>query len=778
MKLLITTLFLFTICFNSLSQVTNHNLTPIGNLPYNIILNDIWGYVDSSGVEYALVGEQQGVSIVSLADPSNPIEVAYVSANFSVWRDIKTYGNRAYAVTEGGGGILIIDLSDLPNSVTHHFHSTLSGTAHNLWIDEQGILYTAGEGAWGGQPVFYDLTIDPDTPVVVGITNPGFYSHDIYVRNDTMWSANINDGFFTVFDISDKSNPQLLATQNTSRNFCHNAWMSDDGQTLFTTDEKPGAWIDAYDVSDLSDIKRIDRWRTPNPNVVPHNVHVHNDFLVTSYYDDGLVILDASRPHNLVEVARYDTYPYPPNTEFDGAWGAYPFLPSGRILVSDRQTGLHIFQPNYVRACWLEGTVTDSLLGTTLFNVDIELTALSINEHTDFTGAYKTGTATPGTYQVTFSKLGYTPKTITTTLQNGQLTIEDVALVPLPTLLLEIDVTDNQSLNPIPNTIIELHSPDSTYIGQTDQNGHFQQQVLSSQYTIWLGHWGHQMQKDSINITTDTLLNIGLNRGYKDEFQLDLGWSISGTAPRGKWVQETPRPIPNFFFPFLSSDANDLGDKCMTTGIYPDSVINTEWLDSGTTVLSSPIMDLSNTIAPYLNFQYHYYNLLPFPMNALEVILTNGTDTVTALSITTRNIVAVWDTIPSIAIKDHISLSSTMQVHFKAAKDNASVGGKVRIWLDDFSVVDSVGNHIAIHSMDNPTTTASISPNPFKKEVTLNYAHVPLPASITVVNTLGQVMESQPIEQPNGRILLGENWERGIYFIQIGTKTLRVIKSQ
>ena len=30
-----------------------------------------------------------------------------------------------------------------------------------------------------------------------------------------------------------------------------------------------------------------------------------------------------------------------------GAWGVYPFLPSGNILLSDMQTGLYVFEVNY-----------------------------------------------------------------------------------------------------------------------------------------------------------------------------------------------------------------------------------------------------------------------------------------------------------------------------------------------------------------------------------------------------------------------------------------------
>ena len=65
-----------------------------------------------------------------------------------------------------------------------------------------------------------------------------------------------------------------------------------------------------------------------------------------------------SRPNNLVEVGNFDTY-FPASTGFSGAWGVYPFLPSGNILIGDINSGLFILGPTYKRASYLEGIVKD-----------------------------------------------------------------------------------------------------------------------------------------------------------------------------------------------------------------------------------------------------------------------------------------------------------------------------------------------------------------------------------------------------------------------------------
>ena len=67
---------------------------------------DVWGWVDpDDSTEYALVGLTTGVSIVSLADPANATEVAFMPGANSTWRDIKTWGNYAYVTNEKSNGV-------------------------------------------------------------------------------------------------------------------------------------------------------------------------------------------------------------------------------------------------------------------------------------------------------------------------------------------------------------------------------------------------------------------------------------------------------------------------------------------------------------------------------------------------------------------------------------------------------------------------------------------------------------------------------------------------
>ena len=69
---------------------------------------------------------------------------------------------------------------------------------------------------------------------------------------------------------------------------------------------------------------------------------------MVSYYHDGVQIYDISNPAAPTKVAYYDTETT--NTSYNGfvgSWGAYPYLPSGNVLVSDINNGLFVLKPAF-----------------------------------------------------------------------------------------------------------------------------------------------------------------------------------------------------------------------------------------------------------------------------------------------------------------------------------------------------------------------------------------------------------------------------------------------
>ncbi len=77
-----------------------------------------------------------------------------------------------------------------------------------------------------------------------------------------------------------------------------------------------------------------------------HNGYVNGTSYYVSHYRRGVVVYDAANPNALAEIAHFDNYLAPSTNSAgtDGAWGVYPFLPSGNLLVSDIENGLFVLR--------------------------------------------------------------------------------------------------------------------------------------------------------------------------------------------------------------------------------------------------------------------------------------------------------------------------------------------------------------------------------------------------------------------------------------------------
>ena len=69
-----------------------------------------------------------------------------------------------------------------------------------------------------------------------------------------------------------------------------------------------------------------------------------------------MTVLDISNTADPKEIGFFDTFPVSDNTSFNGAWGVYPYLPSGIILISDISSGLYVVKDNTLDTA--QGTVS------------------------------------------------------------------------------------------------------------------------------------------------------------------------------------------------------------------------------------------------------------------------------------------------------------------------------------------------------------------------------------------------------------------------------------
>jgi len=371
----ITILLLFFITFlgstNLLAQ-TSQNIDFLAN--WNGAgeeYNDVWGYADGTGREYAIIGSQSQTHFLDITNPSSPnIVNSFAGRTTSSWRDFKTYKTYAYGVSEGNGSLQIFDLSNLPNEVTKVFDSTVFFTnCHNIFIEEQyGRLYAVGTNI--ADVVLLDLTDNPASPTLIkNIDLPGDYIHDMYVRDHVGYCSHEGRGLY-VYDFEDPTAVELKGTLTsyTHQGYNHSSWLTADGNTLVMADENFGLAVKVVDVSDLTDIEVSSIFKSTLEAPTAINSIAHNPFIIgnkyvaVSYYHDGVQIYDISDPANPVRAAYYDTYPT--NSNYDnylGSWGVYPYLPTGRIIVSDILNGLYVLEPTLECAFnkWLGDLTTE-----------------------------------------------------------------------------------------------------------------------------------------------------------------------------------------------------------------------------------------------------------------------------------------------------------------------------------------------------------------------------------------------------------------------------------
>lgn len=794
-KNLLTLLGLF-ICTFGWAQ--NFNLTLRSVLPYGVPLSNIGGYVDSQGNEYALVGYYDGLSIVDVTDPDNPVEAFMVPGAQSDWREVKTWSTYAYVTTEGGAsGLQIIDLSGLPATINSKYWTgtgAIAGqleTIHALHID-QAHAYLYGSNLFNGSALIIDLA-DPWNPVYKGHT-PGTYVHDGYVRNDTLWGGHIYDGYFAVYNVADKTNPILLAQQNTPNNFTHNTWLNDAGNVLITTDEVSNSFLAAYDISDLGNIQELDRFQlTPGSGSIVHNTHILNDFAVTSWYKDGVSITDVSRPDNIVNVGSYDTFTQGSGNGFDGCWGVYPFLPSGTIVASDISNGLVVLTPTYVRGCYLEGVVTDSISGLPLNNATVQVVSTALAPVTNLTGEYKTGTVTPGTVSIQVTRAGYVTKTINNiVLTNGQLTVVDVELAPLNAFTASGQVIDATTGAPVPNAKVQLWNGTSDNLITADANGNFAiPAFFPDNYNIDAGKWGYYTYCSNLQpINSGTIpLVIQLQPGIYDDFTFDLGWTVSG-ASGNSWERGEPVGTVTQGGPGGGAVANpdvdvtnDCRDKCYVTdngggGAWDNDV------DGGNTILTSPLFDATSFLNPDVKYSRWFYNggnNGGGPADdTLTVKLTNGVTTVTLETLfpnSPNN--STWVN-KTYSIGQFLAPTANMRLIVETA-DYGPVFNIVEGGLDRFEVTEGpVG---FAESAGNTTLVAY--PNPFSDKITVKFDNLPAGenALITVTDPTGRVVATMATDSRQNFVTFGEKLSQGIYIITMQSKDrvsapLRIAKTK
>jgi len=395
-------IILSIILISYLFSVPNYNLELIQNIEVNSFnsnsdfgVSDVWGYTDETGIEYAVVGYRNGTFIYDVStNPESQVLISDIpgpsGSDYYYHRDYKTYEDYLYIVNEMTGsdiGMQVIDLSPLPEELPIQLDTyTGFNQSHNLWIDvDEGYAFI--ENQYPDNIHIVDLYYG-DNPQYAGTFGiQGNNCHDIFTHNGIAYVSEGYSNQYGIYDISNINNITLLATIPVV-GYAHNAWLSDSGTHLITTEETSGITVKIWDITDLNNINLVSEYL--GENELAHNVHVENNQLFISHYTTGIKVVDIYNPERPVEVAAYDTYIDNDSDGFYACWGAYPFTQNNYIYASDMQYGLFILEYDSIYAGWSSGYIYDEY-GQILANLELKSLLNNHIFHSDQFGYYEFG---------------------------------------------------------------------------------------------------------------------------------------------------------------------------------------------------------------------------------------------------------------------------------------------------------------------------------------------------------------------------------------------------
>jgi choice-of-anchor B domain-containing protein len=616
--------------------------------------NDCWGYTSPSGREYAIMGLSGGTGFVEITDPTNPVILTVIAGPTSLWRDIKTYQNYAYAVSEGGNGIQVMNLANIDaGSVTHVRDVTVGGNTtatHNVAINEDtGFLYRCGGSGEGIR--IYDLAI-PSNPAFVA-SWPDRYVHDAQIvvmaagpwagREIAFLCSGFNGGFdqtgIDILDVTNKASIQLLARYiYPGGEYSHQAWLTPDQQYLILNDEldegRQGipTTSKVIDVSNLTAPVEVTEFTNGHP-AIGHNLYTLGNLCFEANYTSGLRVFDISNPLAATEVAFFDTAPASDAASFNGLWSNYPYFPSGTVIGSDLESGLFVWRIGDPPLTFSFPDGIASLLdpsGDSL-RVRIEETA---------------GSLQPGSAKMRYDAgAGYIESDLTSL--GGDLWQATFPALPCGSSV-DYYFTARDTTN------FPVTSP-----AGAPGAGAFQSVAAVSEIVF-----------------------------FEDEMELNMGW-VSGAAgddaTTGLWVRVDP--VGTAAQP--EDDHSSPGTLCWVTG--QGTQLGDNDVDNGRTTLLSPVLDLSTLSEPHISYWRWFSNDQGGApqTDVFEIdVSNNGGSTwtnVETLGPAGNDNQGGW-IFSRFKVSDFVTPTSTVKIRFVAHDEGT--GSIVEAAVDDFRVFD------------------------------------------------------------------------------------------
>lgn len=178
----------------------------------HIIQSDI--YSDAPYVYINGTTATQGVHILDISDPTNPVEIGLYDPGYYI-HDSFIKGDRMYSAGGSEGVLDIVDISDKTNPTLIGQITDISGYVHSSWTTEDDkYLFIAVETDGIPATIWNIEDIDNPEPVNTYTANLESLVHNPYIRGNLAFISHNTEGL-RVVDLTDATNPMEVGFYDT-----------------------------------------------------------------------------------------------------------------------------------------------------------------------------------------------------------------------------------------------------------------------------------------------------------------------------------------------------------------------------------------------------------------------------------------------------------------------------------------------------------------------------------------------------------------------------------
>ena len=348
------------------------------------------------------------VWIYDFSDRAKPAQLAAIFVARSV-KDVQVHGR--YLFVSFSNGMQWYDILDPKQpKLVHDFRPPELINAHTFFVSGN-LLYVADYNSGGVR--IYNITDKRNPKLVTNILDGAWGIHDMTVIKGRLYGAWINGlAGLSMVDVSNPAQPRELAKVRYAQAGTHNAWPTDDGKYVLTTDEV-GATRHTLKIWDARTPGRLTQVAEFGVGVSPastiHNVYVRGRYAYMSYYCEGVRVVDIADPTKPQEVAFYDINGTEPCSSYNSTWGVDPF--SNIVFASDLQRGLYALEFADHPAANISGQVIDAKTNAPVLGAMVSFLSEYPSTRTNAAGKFDIPWFRNDTVRVVTEAINYRPDT-------------------------------------------------------------------------------------------------------------------------------------------------------------------------------------------------------------------------------------------------------------------------------------------------------------------------------------------------------------------------------